>query len=117
MIKHPLPRSRQNDCSSVRNVRLRSKAPGSYACNSYTAADRAIIAGMVSTESSVITATVLEAKPVSRPYFAANITVLLAVGALAEIMQEVSSVPVMPHSRKINSRRAGSANSFRKAAR
>ena len=43
-------------------------------------------------------ATVCEASPVSLSYFAANITVLFAVGALADMISEVSSVPLSPKS-------------------
>ena len=43
----------------------------------------AIITGMVSTEAKLTNDTVFAATPVSRPYLAANITVLLALGALA----------------------------------
>ena len=81
-----------------------------YAC--YMVWDKAIIKGIVRMERKVITATTLEESPVSRPYLAANMTVLFAVGALAEMMQEVSSAPVTPHRRKISSMRAGSTSSL-----
>ena len=43
----------------------------------------AIITGIVSTEAKLTKLTVFAAMPVSLSYFAANITVLLALGALA----------------------------------
>ena len=44
---------------------------------------RAIMTGMVRMEAKLMNATVLDATPVSLPYLAENITVLLALGALA----------------------------------
>ena len=59
--------------------------------------ESAIINGMVIMEIKLTIATVFEAKTESLPYLAANITVLLAVGALAEIIKADSRVPVKPN--------------------
>lgn len=45
--------------------------------------DSAIISGIVRTDAKLTSATVFDAVPVSLPYFAANITVLFALGAAA----------------------------------
>ena len=56
----------------------------------------AIIAGMVTIEIKLTALTVCAARPVSLSYLAANITVLLADGALAVRTSVASNVPRMP---------------------
>ena len=59
--------------------------------------------GMVTMENRLTTATVCEAVSRSLPYFAANMTVLFAVGAEAEMSSAVKSTPEMPQRRSSNS--------------
>ena len=61
--------------------------------------------------------TTFEATPVSFPYFAENITVLLALGTDAEIMQAVSNAPEMPTSLNITNIINGSAIVLRRITR
>ena len=68
--------------------------------------------GKVIIEIKLTTATVCEARPVLRSYFAANITVLFAVGAPAEIESATSSEPVMPTSLNPDISRSGKMISF-----
>ena len=59
---------------------------------------KAIITGIVRIDNTLIKAVTFDANAVSRLYFAANITVLLAVGADALKAQAVSNVPPKPKS-------------------
>lgn len=57
--------------------------------------------GIVRTDTMEHIATIFDATPVSFPYFAENITVLLALGTDADIIQAVRSAPDIPTSLKM----------------
>lgn len=58
---------------------------------------RPMIGGMVRMEKRVESETMLTDRLVSQSYRVANMVVVAATGALAEITQETNSVPRMPH--------------------
>jgi hypothetical protein len=58
--------------------------------------------------------TTFEATPVSFPYFAENITALLALGTDAEIIQAVRSAPEIPKTLKIPNIIKGKTMVFKK---
>ena len=58
----------------------------------------ATISGIVMMDTSVVDATMLTESSTSRPYFAANIAVLFALGTEAEIIHAVIIVPPIPTS-------------------
>ena len=66
-----------------------------YYCNNCA---RAIITGIVKIDNTLTKDVTFDASAVSRSYFAANITVLLAVGADALKTQATSKVPPKPKS-------------------
>ena len=70
--------------------------------------------GIVNTERSEQNATTVEATPVSFPYFAENITVLVAQGTDAEIIQAVISVPEIPINLNMQNIIPGNTRSFKK---
>ena len=63
-------------------------------------------------EMKLTIATVCDARPVLRSYFAANITVLLAVGAPAEIERATRREPEIPANLNAVMRSRGSTRSF-----
>lgn len=73
--------------------------------------------GIVSTDRKLTTAIVCEAAAVSFPYLVANITVLFAVGAEAEIRSAVQSTGGTPKSFKPPSMTAGNTINFKNATK
>ena len=68
-------------------------------------------------DKKLTTDTVCDASPVSLPYFALNITVLLADGAHEEIITAIRIVPLIPSSLYITYITAGKAISLINPAR
>ena len=79
--------------------------------------ERVIKIGILISESIVLKDTKFTESEVSRPNFAENIVVIAAVGALQDISEEISKVPLIPHIYITPSANNGKANSFKNIAK